>query len=92
MKMIVLALAAVAALGASPTFADGSGGTTAGYERWQAANGNPTIPATDWYRMSPPQRIARVQLLQQQQAAAIWGPAPRGSVRFGGIQFGEFRP
>ena len=32
------------ALGAGTAFADGQGGPTAGSQRWQAANGNPTIP------------------------------------------------
>lgn len=92
MKTIILALATVTALGALPAFADGGGGTTGGYERWQSANGNPTIPSTEWFAMNPTQRRTRVAQLQQQQAAAIWGPAPTNSVRIAGIPFGDFRP
>ena len=47
MKTMILAAAAVVALGMGTAFAEGEGGPTAGGLEWQAANGNPTIPATE---------------------------------------------
>ena len=72
MKMIILA-ATVAALAAGPAFAEGNGGTIFGYDRWQGANGNPSIPSTQWFSMTPDQRQAMQHQLQQQQAGQIWG-------------------
>ena len=71
MKTMILA-AAVVALGMGSAFAEGEGGPTAGGLEWQAANGNPTIPATEWFAMTPAAREARVQQLQQQAASALW--------------------
>ena len=72
MKTMILAAVAVVALGMGTAFADGEGGPTAGGLEWQAANGNPTIPATEWFAMTPAAREARVQQLQQQAASALW--------------------
>jgi hypothetical protein len=72
MRTLILAAVAVAALGVSSAFAEGEGGPTAGGLEWQAANGNPTIPATEWFAMTTAAREARVQQLQQQAAAALW--------------------
>jgi hypothetical protein len=79
MKTIILAAAAVAALGCLPAFAEGNGGTFSGSDRWQGANGNPTIPGTEWYNMNQAQRDAKVHQMQQQQAGAIWGSPQTGN-------------
>jgi len=77
---MILAAVAVAALGMGPAFAEGEGGPTASGLEWQAANGNPAIPATEWFAMTPAAREARVQQLQQQAAAALWpGVAANGN-------------
>jgi hypothetical protein len=76
MKTMILAAAAVVALGMGTAFAEGEGGPTAGGLEWQAANGNPTIPATEWFAMTPAAREARVQQLQQ-QAPLPYGQALR---------------
>jgi hypothetical protein len=52
-KAIILA-ATVAALAAGPAFAEGNGGTIFGYDRWQGANGNPSIPGTQHDTRSAP--------------------------------------
>src|ERR1700722_9507032 len=72
MKTMILAAVAVVALGMGTAFAEGEGGPTAGGLEWQAANGNPTIPATEWVAVAPGAREARVQQLQQQAASALW--------------------
>lgn len=73
MKTItIMVAAAVAVLGVSAAHAEGNGGAPTGYETWQTANGNPTIPATQWFAMTPEQRAARVQQMQQRQDEALW--------------------
>lgn len=80
MKTVILAALAAVTLGVGPALAGEGGGRTAGALQWQAANGNPTIPATEWFALSPAQREARVQQLQQQAAAAVFpGRAGSGS-------------
>jgi hypothetical protein len=71
-KAIILA-ATLVAVAAGSAFADGNGGTFYGYDKWQSANGNPTIPATQWNSMTPDQRQAMVHKMQQQQSDATWG-------------------
>ena len=63
-RALILA-ATVAAFAAGPAFAEGNGGTIFGYDRWQAANGNPSIPATQWNSMTPDQRQAMQHKMQQ---------------------------
>lgn len=46
MKFILFASAILAVLGGAAR-AEGNGGPPTGYERWQAAMGNPTIPSTE---------------------------------------------
>ena len=75
MKAIILVGAVVMALGVGTAFADGSGGTTVGYQQWQAANCNSTIPATQWYALAPDVRLMLVQRSQQEMAASIWPDA-----------------
>ena len=87
MKAIILA-ATVAALSAGPAFAEGNGGTIFGYDRWQAANGNPTIPSTQWLSMTPDQRQAMQHRLQQDQAQQIWGHGQTGNPNSGIAQTG----
>jgi hypothetical protein len=72
-KAIILA-ATVVAFAAGPAFAEGNGGTIFGYDRWQAANGNPTIPSTQWFSLTPDQRKAMQHKMQQDQAQQIWHP------------------
>ena len=72
MKAIILA-ATLVAVAAGPAFADGNGGTFFGYDKWQSANGNPSIPATQWNSMTPDQRQAMVHRLQQEQARGDMG-------------------
>ena len=88
MKAIILA-ATVAALAAGPAFAEGNGGTIFGYDRWQAANGNPSIPATQWNSMTPDQRQAMQQRMQQDQAQQIWGHPQTGNPTSGVAQTGQ---
>jgi hypothetical protein len=73
--MTTIFAVAVAVLGSSAAYAEGNGGAPTGYETWQTANGNPTIPATQWFAMTPEQRVAKVQQMQQRQADALW-PEP----------------
>ena len=88
MKMIILA-ATVAALAAGPAFAEGNGGTIFGYDRWQGANGNPSIPSTQWFSMTPDQRQAMQHQLQQQQAGQIWGHSQSSNPASGVAQAGQ---
>lgn len=76
MKTMILAAAMALAMGTA--YADGVGGQTASALRWQAANGNPEIPRTERFALSPAARSARVQQMQEQAAATIWG-APSGN-------------
>ena len=56
MKTMMLAAAAVLALGlSSAAYAEGEGGTATG-EQWQARNGNALVPATEWFAATPTQR------------------------------------
>jgi hypothetical protein len=56
MKTMMLAAAAVLALGVgSAAYAEGEGGTATG-EQWQARNGNALVPSTEWFAASPAQR------------------------------------
>jgi len=87
-KVIILA-AAVAAITAGPALAEGNGGTIFGYDRWQAANGNPTIPSTQWFGMTPDQRQAVQHRMQQDQAAQIWGHPQPGTPPTGVAQTGQ---
>jgi hypothetical protein len=77
-KGIILA-AALAAFAAAPALAEGNGGTIFGYDRWQAANGSPTIPAIQWNSMTPDQRQATQHRMQHDQAAQIWGHSQGGN-------------
>jgi hypothetical protein len=86
-KAIILA-ATVAALAAGPAFAEGNGGTIFGYDRWQGANGNPSIPGTQWFSMTPDQRHAMQQRIQQDQAQQIWGHPQSGNPTSGVAQTG----
>jgi hypothetical protein len=86
-KTIILA-ATVVAVAAGPAFAEGNGGTIFGYDRWQAANGNPTIPATQWNGMTPEQRQAMVRQQQQQQSNQIWGHSQTATPPAGVAQTG----
>ena len=88
MKAIILA-ATVAALAAGPAVAEGNGGTIFGYDRWQGANGNPSIPATQWNGMTPDQRQAMQRRLQQDQAQQIWGHPQTGNPASGVAQTGQ---
>ena len=78
MKTMILAAIAALSLGMGTAVAQGEGGPTASALDWQAANGNPSISGTKWFALSPAARAARVQQLQQQAAAAIFG-TPSGS-------------
>jgi hypothetical protein len=71
MKTIVFAAAILAGLGGS-ALAEGNGGPPTGYERWQSAMGNPTIPSTEWFAMTPDQRRARVHKMQMSAERGIW--------------------
>jgi hypothetical protein len=66
MKTMVLAAAAVLALGVgSAAYAgEGNGGASGTGLRWQARNGNATVPATEWFAATPAQR----ELLSHQYA------------------------
>jgi hypothetical protein len=86
-KAIILA-ATLVAVAAGPAFADGNGGTFYGYDKWQSANGNPSIPATQWNGMTPDQRQAMVHRLQQQQSEATWGHGQTGNPSSGVAQTG----
>jgi hypothetical protein len=56
MKTMMLAAAAVLALGlSSAAYAEGEGGTATG-EQWQARNGNALVPAAEWFAATPAQR------------------------------------
>jgi hypothetical protein len=56
MKTMMLAAAAVLALGVgSVAYAESEGDSAAG-EMWQARNGNATVPATEWFAATPAQR------------------------------------
>ena len=56
MKTMMLAAAAVLALGVgSAAYAEGEGATATG-EQWQARNGNALVPATEWFAATPAQR------------------------------------
>lgn len=72
MKTTILAAAAIAALGIVSARAEGNGGAPAGSAMRQAANGNPEIPATQWFAMSPAARQAMIKQLQERQAATLW--------------------
>jgi hypothetical protein len=87
-KAIILA-ATVAALAAGPAFAEGNGGTIFGYDRWQGANGNPSIPATQWNSMTPDQRQAMQHRMQQDQAGQIWRHPQTGNTASGVAQTGQ---
>lgn len=71
MKFILFASAILAVLGGAAR-AEGNGGPPTGYERWQAAMGNPTIPSTEWFIMTPDQQRARVRKLQMAAERGIW--------------------
>jgi hypothetical protein len=71
MRVIVFATAILAVLGGA-AHAEGNGGPPTGYERWQAAMGNPTIPSTEWFAMTPDQRRTRVRKLQMAAEKGIW--------------------
>jgi hypothetical protein len=87
-KAIILAATVVVAFAAGPAFAEGNGGTIFGYDRWQAANGNPTVPSTQWNSMTPDQRQAMQHKLQQDQAQQIWGHSQSGTPASGVAQSG----
>jgi hypothetical protein len=87
-KAIILA-ATVAALAAGPAFAEGNGGTIFGYDRWQGANGSPSIPGTQWFNMTPGQRQAMQHRMQQDQAQQIWGHQQSGNPPSGVAQTGQ---
>jgi hypothetical protein len=56
MKTMILAAAAVLALGVgSAAYAESEGGSAAG-EMWQARNGNALVPMTEWLAATPAQR------------------------------------
>jgi hypothetical protein len=56
MKTMILAAAAVLALGVgSAAYAESEGGTATG-EQWQARNGNALVPSTEWFAATPAQR------------------------------------
>lgn len=65
MKTMILAAAAVLAIGAGSAFAEGEGGATAEALQWQAENGNPRVPATEYFAQH------RNQVRQQQGYAAV---------------------
>jgi hypothetical protein len=71
MKAILFATVILAGFGGS-AHAEGNGGPPTGYERWQTAMGNPTIPSTEWFAMTPDQRRARVRKMQTAAKKAIW--------------------
>ena len=75
MKRIILAGAAVMTLGVGTAFADGPGAPSAIYTQWFAAACMPTVPATQWYAMTPQARLAMVQRMQQVAAASVWPSA-----------------
>jgi hypothetical protein len=53
---MMLAAAAVLALGVgSAAYAEGEGATATG-EQWQARNGNALVPSTEWFAAGPAQR------------------------------------
>ena len=56
MKTMMLAAAAVLALGVgSAAYAESEGGTATS-EQWQARNGNALVPMTEWLAATPAQR------------------------------------
>jgi hypothetical protein len=58
MKTMILAAAAVLTLGVGPAAyaGEGNGGASRTGLRWQARNGNATVPATEWFAATPAQR------------------------------------
>ena len=56
MKTMILAAAAVLALGVGPAAYAESEGDSATGQMWQARNGNATVPATEWFAATPAQR------------------------------------
>ena len=58
MKTMIVTAAAVLVLGVgSAAYAgEGDGGASATGLRWQARNGNATVPATEWFAATPAQR------------------------------------
>jgi hypothetical protein len=55
-KTMILAAAAVLALGVGPAAYAESEGENAAADMWQARNGNATVPATEWFAATPAQR------------------------------------
>ena len=56
MKTMMLAAAAVLALGIGSAAYAESVGENAAVDMWQARNGNATVPATEWFTATPAQR------------------------------------
>ena len=56
MKTMMLAAAAVLALGVGSAAYAEIVGENAAAELWQARNGNATVPATEWFAATPAQR------------------------------------
>ena len=71
MKAIGFATAILVGLVGS-AHAEGNGGPLTGSDHWQTIMGNPTIPATEWFAMTPAQRQARVRQLQLAADKALW--------------------
>ena len=54
---IVVAAAMIVGVGVgSAAYAEGEDGLTAGGMKWQAENGDSSVPATEWFSASPTQR------------------------------------
>ena len=54
---MILAAAVVASVSVgSAAYAEGEDGVTAAGQEWQAANGDGSVPATQWYAANPAQR------------------------------------
>ena len=56
MKTMIIAAAAVLALGVGSVAYAESEGENATADLWQARNGNATVPATEWFAATPAQR------------------------------------
>lgn len=56
-SMILAATMVTGVSVASVAHAEGEDGITAAGLEWQAANGNASVPATEWYAASPVQRV-----------------------------------
>ena len=78
MRALILA-ATVAAFAAGPAFAEGNGGTIFGYDRWQAANGNPEHPRHTVEQHDTGSATGHAAQDAAGQAGQIWGHPQNGN-------------